>query len=350
MKRLSITIFTLIFSIVFLSCQRDRISTPTNTKISTDIVKPIDTIKPTFTLTNNILTPIIFTPSPSSKFIPTVDKAYFGGGIGKFVFEYGGGLEVKVGVVNINEPENIVVIGKKLPANSPTWSSFYKRLYYSAKSNLDKNSSYEIYSSNIDGSDIRPITIPDNLKPRYIGISPKGNQVIVWVNNSTDNIGSLYKGEFDGMNISKLTILHDGGFPSWSPDGLKILFSFSNKSNVLNIYSINIDRTNLINLSAKTNSDLYAVYPTWSPDGSKILFNTYLDRAEVYEMNSDGSNLIKLKDEGCNPSFSPDGQLIAFVTGGHYCWGNIFVMKNDGTILHKITGCHNNCRMPIWIK
>jgi hypothetical protein len=64
-------------------------------------------------------------------------------------------------------------------------------------------------------------------------------------------------------------------------------------------------------------------YPSWSPDGSKIVFQSWkqdpgLD--ELYRVNADGSNLVRLTGEGKSiqrsarhPSWSPDGNWISFV-------------------------------------
>lgn len=53
--------------------------------------------------------------------------------------------------------------------------------------------------------------------------------------------------------------------------------------------------------------------PSWSPDGQKIAFSrTSEDGSEIYVMNADGSKPVRLTDNGANPAWSPDGGKIAF--------------------------------------
>jgi len=344
MRRISIIIISIYFFTSLESCQRDNITNPTISII------PSNTSKKAFTSINLVFPTKTMSSSSTYTYIPTVVGTFIGGGMGKMVFEYEAGVNAIIGVVDLKEPNKKIIIGDYLSANYPSWSSFYQRLYYYAKLNSENDNDLRIYSSNIDGSDIKPVNIPNNVEPIFITISPDGKQVLAWASSTVGKTSILYKGEFDGNSISNMKIFHEGGFPSWSPDGSKILFSLGYDMRTYNIYVENTDGTNKINLSAKTNSDVFAVYPIWSPDGKKIIYNTNRDNnPEIYEMNSDGSNPIKIYDKGCNPTYSPDGKLIAFTMGDNYCWGNIYIMNNDGTNVVKLINCLNNCRNPIWI-
>ena len=56
--------------------------------------------------------------------------------------------------------------------------------------------------------------------------------------------------------------------------------------------------------------------PSWSPDGQRIAFDSNRDGDwELYVMNADGSEVRKLtQNDGSDyyPAWSPDGQRIAF--------------------------------------
>lgn len=86
--------------------------------------------------------------------------------------------------------------------------------------------------------------------------------------------------------------------------------------------------------------DLYARVegvgsPAISPDGSTILYSrSFVDlqndgrRSEVWMMNADGSRKRKFMDGG-SPVWSPDGNRIAYVTGGEPDGAQIFVRWMD---------------------
>jgi Tol biopolymer transport system component len=99
----------------------------------------------------------------------------------------------------------------------------------------------------------------------------------------------------------------------------------STRSGTPQIYLINFDLTGLTPL---TNMDEGACQPSWSPDGSQIVFispcksrgeffdNTY-NNSSLYVMNADGSGqkpLTAVPGSDFDPAWSPDGKRIAFTS------------------------------------
>ena len=84
----------------------------------------------------------------------------------------------------------------------------------------------------------------------------------------------------------------------------------------LQIYAIKTDGSDMINLSRNTYIE---TDPSWSPDGQQIAFSS--DRgngADIYVMNADGSGLRQLTNDSFDdrhPRWSPDGKKIAYESG-----------------------------------
>jgi len=121
------------------------------------------------------------------------------------------------------------------------------------------------------------------------------------------------------------------------------------------IFLINSDGTNqrnIVDLGPWDSSN-----PTWSPDGTKIAFVSnrpanylynYLDSGPggIYVMNVNSGNPVILTAGGY-PAWSPDGTRIAFAssTDGHT---QIYVINSDGTNRIKITNTDFDVWSPTW--
>ncbi len=84
------------------------------------------------------------------------------------------------------------------------------------------------------------------------------------------------------------------------------------------LYMINADGYDPVNLT--NTPDVDEMYPHVSPDGSKICFvvdeGFGRDRIRnVYYMNIDGSNRVKVAENARQPCWSPDGKTIAYLRG-----------------------------------
>lgn len=199
---------------------------------------------------------------------------------------------------------------------------------------------YLNYAMNPDGTDLKQFTPPqwtyDPNTPippaNYPVWSPDGSKIAFsyepWVNN-------VWVMNADGSNWIQLTPytggVMDTGDSAWSSDGSKI--AFTTYGTTINVMSAVAGATpTVLTLGGS---------PHWSPDGSKILFHRWNDG--VYVMNADGSDEKKLISDALDPCWSPDGSRIVFSSGA-----GIWVMSAaDGTVLAQLTGNKDDIQ-PNW--
>jgi TolB protein len=126
--------------------------------------------------------------------------------------------------------------------------------------------------------------------------------------------------------------------PSWSPDGSRLVFTFTAihvSGYPCAIYTTRADGSEQLRVS---DGEICDYSPAWSPGGTKIAFAgadaTDSDEClrcpdAIYVMNADGSNRIQLVPGAwVNPTWSPDGTRLALEDwwGGH-----IYVVNADGS-------------------
>ncbi len=156
----------------------------------------------------------------------------------------------------------------------------------------------------------------------------------------------IYSMNMDGTNITNLTN-HSSidTCPSVSPDGSKIAFMSNRDEFNHETYIMNNDGSNVTRL---TNDGYIHQNPSFSPDGQKIIFNSNLDEThyEIYTINIDGTNLTRLTNNSYYDScavYSPDGSKIVFVSNRDTeNYPQVYIMNSDGTGVARITNDINS--------
>ena len=133
------------------------------------------------------------------------------------------------------------------------------------------------------------------------------------------------------------------GHPSFSPDGLHIVF-MSMRSGNGDIWIMDVDGANPRELTHHPETDWH---PRWSPDGRSILFTSDRDgEADLWIIGVDGVGLRKLtsmpggEDRG---SWSPDGSRVAFQ------WeGDLWLVDSRGGDPEQLTDLPGREGNPTW--
>ncbi len=172
----------------------------------------------------------------------------------------------------------------------------------------DRDGNREIYGMDPDGNNQVNLTNDpaDDFNPAW---SPDGSQ-IAFVSTRPNEVASrqaIYIMDANGGNVFQLTTNFYSEWPTWSPDGKQIVFAGNG-----DIHVITADQSGQpVNL---TNSPEKDTQPAWSPDGSKIAWlSGDGQNLNIFVMNSDGSNLLKLTDNGKAHSvlWTMDGKIIS---------------------------------------
>ncbi len=225
-----------------------------------------------------------------------------------------------------NSWSDAVNLGKEL-------NSEYREIY----PRISPDGKYIFFSSNRSGNwDIYWMDAKIIEKFRPVEDSSSLKYDIIYSSNESGNF-EIYLADIEGENKLQLTDyeLRDG-YVSCSPDGKKIAFyAYYDNGNTWSIHTMNIDGTSRKRLTSK--KEVWDASPSWSPDGQTIAFSRKEENDyKVMLMNSDGTNIRELDlPFAVNPKFTKDNTII--YTSHWKAHGEIFISDTTGNNIRQLT-------------
>lgn len=205
--------------------------------------------------------------------------------------------------------------------------------------------------------------------------SPDGKQMVVGVGNFTEFLNFEIGGKkpvppadggaqvamlnADGSGFHLVTSGPDNNaFASFAPDGKNIVYRTQGPDgNGLRIM-------NLADHSVKVLTSGWDNFPQWSPRGNLIEFTRRLDGSfNIFTIHPDGTGLKQLthtRGNDAHAAWSPDGKWLVFTSSrlgfkdevllinNPQPYGEIFVMRSDGTHVEQLTDDQWEEGAPAW--
>jgi Tol biopolymer transport system component len=161
--------------------------------------------------------------------------------------------------------------------------------------------------------------------------SPDARRVVYANWNQATSTADLWIANADGSGSVLVPGTSGASSPNWSPDGKKFIFVDS----AGNVASINIDGTNALALtSGGGNRD-----SVLSPDGKRVSFVRNDAAGSAYyfvmDVNGSGQSLLGISAAYGALTWSPDSTQIAYVKSNDVGW-QIMVSNSDGSGAHEI--------------
>jgi Tol biopolymer transport system component len=221
----------------------------------------------------------------------------------------------------------------------PAWSPDGRTISFDS----DRTGNFDIFAMNADGSNVRPLT---RHPARDVSAtwSPDGSKIVFMSDREPGGFDAYEAAPDPAAAARRVTRTGSTWFPVFSPDGAALAFHVGRDVHTLPAPS-SVEGTPAGDDPRRLTTDPEnGMYPSWSPDGKRIVFMSWrTGRTELFTMNADGSDQKKLvtldKGDAVDPRWSPDGSRIVFVhmpDGMNGRAAIICTVNADGTALRRL--------------
>ena len=225
---------------------------------------------------------------------------------------------------------------------SPSWSPDKKKLIYEKVDFEARPQDQLLYSWD------------STCEYRYTDVFPnfsKDGKLVITEKALNSSIAIM---DADGSNRKRIFNADSGAafMPTWSPDGQWIAFGYggylqSRKSSGAKIMMVRRDGTNPQDL---TDGLPNSGFPSWSPDGKKIVYRVWGGKdfgLRILDIEDHSVKILTTEYDNI-PFWSPDGKLISFTRKHEGNNFDIFTIKPDGSDLRQLTTSPANDAHAFW--
>ncbi|MBA4057660.1 MAG: hypothetical protein C0490_23300, partial [Marivirga sp.] len=242
--------------------------------------------------------------------------------------------------------------------SSVTWSADGKQLIYSMNGSLwiqDISSQKAIQLTDDEGYDYQPDMSPDGKKVVFVRYNGTSTELMLL---------DMVSGLTTPLTDNKAVNLE----PRWSPDGSQIAFVSTTNSNhfllhfarfaenkIIDIHFLDPDQKSTVKRYYYSPFD-HSINPTWSPDGKKIFFISNREIAhgtgDIVSLDLGTKELKTIHHEETSwrtcPDISPDGTRIVYSSYLGRNWNQLWMIPVSGGYPVPLTYGEYDNTVPRW--
>ena len=205
---------------------------------------------------------------------------------------------------------------------------------------MDWDGSNQRQITHYNGLTIQPALSPDGTRLAFVSYAKRTPGIVVF---SVDPLRDLhFYNQMASVNSS----------PTFTPDAKQVMYSSSAGGHCCRLFLANLDGTNF---RPVTHSTFIDTEPKINPKtGSSVVFvSGRSGPQQIYRMSIDGGDIERLSEgtgEASNPSWHPDGEIIAFAWTRGFAAGkfNIFTMDVASKRYNQLTHDEGRNENPSW--